>query len=210
MMPGLLGFAAMFHGSRSLYALERGRTAVVANVAGWGVVAVATIVLAALAAPHGDDPDATLRALGVANSIGMLVGGVLAVAGLRRAAGAGVTRGLPRTLAVLVVGGLAGAVVGRWVCDAVEGFVGHDAISAVGAAAGGGIVAALVVALAVAAADRGTVRDLRAVEAEPVPAGGMPAEGVRAGRVTDVDPAAGPSAPEAALGASPDDPTALT
>src|SRR5699024_295762 len=39
MLPGLVGFGALFHCSRSLYALERGRAAVAANVVGWGVMA---------------------------------------------------------------------------------------------------------------------------------------------------------------------------
>lgn len=169
LMPGLLGFALMFHASRALYALERGRAAITANVAGWGTVAVATPLLAALRAPTGDDPAATLLALAQASSLGMLVGGTVAVLLLRRAAGRSATTGLPRTALVLVLGAGLGAVAGRWVVDAVTDLAGHGMLTAVGAAAGGGIIAALVVAGAVVAGDRGTLRDFRRIEAEPRP-----------------------------------------
>jgi putative peptidoglycan lipid II flippase len=190
MMPGLVGFAAMFHCSRSLYALERGRAAVVANVAGWGSVAVATVVATVLATPDGHVGAATLRALGWASSVGMLVGGLCAVLALRRAGGAGVTAGVPRTVAVLAAGGVVGALAGRWVSDECERLVGHGALSAVVAAAGGAIVAVLVVVVAVAALDRATVRDLRAVEAEPAPPTRGPAPGPGAAPATEpVEPA---------------------
>jgi putative peptidoglycan lipid II flippase len=169
LMPGLLGFALMFHASRALYALERGRAAITANVAGWGTVAVATPLLAAVRAPAGNDPQATLLALAQASSLGMLVGGVVAVALLRSAAGRAATAGLLRTTLVLVLGAGVGAVAGRWVVDAVTELAGHGMLTAVGAAAGGAIMAALVVAGAVVAGDRGTLRDFRRIEAEPRP-----------------------------------------
>ncbi|NUU19886.1 virulence factor MviN [Cellulomonas humilata] len=169
LMPGLLGFALMFHASRALYALERGRAAITANVAGWGTVAVATPVLAAVRAPAGNDPEATLLALAQASSLGMLVGGVVAVVLLRRAAGRAATAGLPRTAVVLVLGAGVGALAGRWVVDAVAEVGGHGPLTALGAAAGGGIIAALVVAGALALGDRATLRDFRSIEAEPRP-----------------------------------------
>lgn len=169
LMPGLLGFALMFHASRALYALERGRAAITANVAGWGTVALATPLLAALRAPDRNDPEATLLALAQASSLGMLVGGTVAVVLLRRAAGRPATAGLLRTALVLVVGSGLGALAGRWVVDAVSELAGHGMLTAVGAAAGGGIIAALVVAGAVGAGDRGTLRDFRRLEAEPRP-----------------------------------------
>ncbi|WP_315095522.1 lipid II flippase MurJ [uncultured Cellulomonas sp.] len=174
LMPGLLGFAVMFHVSRALYAMERGRSAIAANVAGWGTVAAATPLLAALRAPGRDDPAATLLALAQASSLGMLVGGVVAVVLLRRAAGRPATSGLARTAVVLVVGSGAGAVAGRWVVDAVGEVAGHGVLTAIGSAAGGGLVAALVVAGAVLAGDRGTLRDLRSIEAQPAPASAPP------------------------------------
>lgn len=167
MMPGLLGFAVMFHASRALYALERGRSAIAANVAGWGTVAVAAPVLGALLVPDGADPAGALAAVAIAGSVGMLVGGVVAVVLLRRATGRPATAGLARTAGVVVLGGAAGAVVGRWVVDAVTSLGGHGVVTAVGAAAGGGIIAALVVLGAMLALDRATLRDFRRLEAEP-------------------------------------------
>ena len=169
LMPGLLGFALMFHASRALYALERGRSAIAANVAGWGTVAVATPVIAAALAPARHDPDATLLALAQASSLGMLVGGTVAVVLLRRAAGRAATAGLLRAAVVLVLGAGLGALTGRWVVDAVAQVAGHGVLTAIGAAAGGGIIAALVVAGAVLAGDRGTLRDFRSLEAQPRP-----------------------------------------
>ncbi|WP_421741796.1 murein biosynthesis integral membrane protein MurJ [Cellulomonas sp.] len=170
LMPGLLGFALMFHASRALYALERGRAAITANVAGWGTVAVATPLLAAARAPAGNDPEATLLALAQASSLGMLVGGTVAVVLLRRAAGRAATAGLLRSALVLGLGAGLGALFGRWVVDAVIELAGHGVLTALGAAAGGGIIAALVVAGALAAGDRGTLRDFRRIESEPRPA----------------------------------------
>ncbi|WP_456786903.1 murein biosynthesis integral membrane protein MurJ [Cellulomonas sp. P5_C5] len=172
--PGLLGFALMFHASRALYALERGRSAITANVVGWGTVVVATLVLAAVQAPAGDDPPGTLLALAQASSLGMLLGGLLAVVLLRRAAGRSATAGLARTAVVLVVGAGVGALAGRWVVDAVAELAGHGPVTAVGAAAGGAVIAAFVVAGAVLAGDRATLRDFRTIEAQPRPPESVP------------------------------------
>lgn len=172
--PGLLGFALMFHASRALYALERGRSAITANVVGWGTVVIATPLLAAAHAPAGDDPPATLLALAQASSLGMLLGGLLAVVLLRRAAGRSATVGLARAAVVLVVGAGVGALAGRWVVDAVAELAGHGPVTAVGAAAGGAVIAAFVVAAAVLAGDRATLRDFRTIEAEPRPPESVP------------------------------------
>jgi putative peptidoglycan lipid II flippase len=167
--PGLLGFALMFHASRALYALERGRSAIAANVAGWGTVVVATPLLAAAHAPAGEDPPATLLALAQASSLGMLVGGTLAVVLLRRAAGRPATAGLVRAAVVLVAGAAVGALAGRWVVDAVAEVAGHGLVTAVGAAAGGVVIACVIVVGAVLAGDRGTLQDFRTLEAQPRP-----------------------------------------
>jgi len=164
MVPGLAGFAVMFHASRALYALERGRAAVTANVTGWGVVAIGVVVLTALDVPAGG----TVVSIGAASSVGMLVGGVVALVALGRAAGRAVWTGIARTAGVLVLGAVAGAVAGRWISDTVQDVAGDGMAAAVGAAAGGGIVAALVVAVAVLALDRGTVTGVLGVEREPV------------------------------------------
>lgn len=181
LMPGLLGFALMFHASRALYAQERGRSAIAANVAGWGTVAVATPVLAGVYVPSGSDPEGTLLALAQASSLGMFVGGAVAVVLLRRAAGRAAIAGLARSAAVLVLGAALGAVVGRWLVDSVADLVGHGVLTAIGAAAGGAILAAVVVAAGVLIGDRGTLSDFRTLESAP-----------RSDRVTDP---ANPNAP---------------
>ena len=49
MAPGLVGFALVAHVGRALYALERGRAAATATVAGWLAVVVAMVALALVA-----------------------------------------------------------------------------------------------------------------------------------------------------------------
>jgi putative peptidoglycan lipid II flippase len=171
MMPGLAGFAMLFHASRSLYALERGRAAVTANVVGWGVFAVAVVVLVRARLPEGG----ALVAIGAASSVGMLAGGALALALLRRAGGPGSLAGLARTGAVLLVGVVAGSVAGRWVADSVQELAGYDALTALGAGAGGAVVALALVAGCVAVADRRTVVEVLRVERTPAPPSDEPA-----------------------------------
>ncbi|QHT55546.1 virulence factor MviN [Cellulomonas sp. H30R-01] len=170
MMPGLVGFAVMFHVSRALYALERGRAAVTANVIGWATAAVGSVALAVVLVPDGKDLARTLAAVAIAGSAGMLVGGVAAVVALARAAGGTSVAGLARTTAVVVVAGVLAALVGRWVVDTVGSLVGHDVWAAVGAAAGGGVVALVVLGGALAVLDRRTLTDVVRVERTPVPA----------------------------------------
>lgn len=169
LMPGLLGFAVMFHVSRALYALERGRAAVTANVVGWGTAAVGSVVLAVVAVPDGLDVARTLAAVAVAGSVGMLVGGAAAVVALVRAAGRAALAGLARTALVVVVAGVLAALAGRWVVDAVTSLVGHGVGSAIGAAAGGAVVALVVIAAALALLDRRTLTDVVRVERATTP-----------------------------------------
>lgn len=173
MMPGLVGFAVMFHVSRALYALERGRAAVTANVIGWATAAVGSVALAVVLVPDGKDLTRTLAAVAIAGSVGMLVGGVAAVAALARAAGRPAVAGLTRTVVVVVAGGVVAALAGRWVVDTVASLVGHDVGAAVGAAAGGGVVALVVLGGALAVLDRRTLTDVVRVERTPVPAGAV-------------------------------------
>lgn len=157
--PGLLGFALVFHVSRALYALERGRLAVLAASAGWLTVAVASWVACLVLVPGGRDAAATLHALSLGNTIGMVVAGVALLAVLRAAAGAEAVAGLTRTLAVLVAAGAVAGVVGRWVVDAVQALTG-GVPGAVVAAAGGAAVVVVLVVGAVSVLDRSTVTGL--------------------------------------------------
>ncbi len=166
MMPGLAGFALLFHVSRSLYALERGRAAAAANVLGWGTVALAAVVLVRLRLPDGG----AVVSIAAASTVGMLVAGAAALVLLRRAAGPGALRGLARTTAVLVVGVGCAAVVGRWVADAVQDVAGHGVWTALGAGAGGATLALAVVAAVVGLADRSTVLGVLRADRSAAPA----------------------------------------
>jgi putative peptidoglycan lipid II flippase len=157
--PGLLGMGLIFHVSRALYALERGRLAVLAVSSGWLTVVVASWVACLVLVPGAPDGPAALRALAIGTSVGMLVAGLALVLVLRSAAGAEAVGGLPRTLAVLVVGGTLAAVVGRWTVDAVESLT--DGLpGALVAGAGGAAIALAVVVGLVAALDRTTLTGL--------------------------------------------------
>jgi putative peptidoglycan lipid II flippase len=155
--PGLLGFGLIFHVSRALYALERGRLAVLGASVGWGVVIAASWIGCAVLVGGQPDGPATLRALAIGNSVGMLTAGLLLLVLLRRAAGAEAVHGIARSTVVLVVGGAAGAVLGRLVVDALGtgGVVG-----AVLSAVAGALVGALVLLAAVWATDRSAITGL--------------------------------------------------
>lgn len=157
--PGLLGMGLIFHVSRALYALERGRLAVLAASSGWLTVVVASWVACLVLVPGAPDGPAALRALAIGSSVGMLVAGLALVLVLRSAAGAEAVAGLPRTLAVLLIGGTLAAVVGRWTVDAVESLT--DGLpGALVAGAGGAAIALAVVVGLVAALDRTTLTGL--------------------------------------------------
>lgn len=170
MVPGVVGFAAMFHASRTLYALERARAAVVCAVAGWGTVVVVAVLGVVVLTRDGPDGTAVLTALGLATTAGMTVGGVASLAALGRAGGRAALDGLGRTVLVLLGSGVLAAVAGRWVADAVLGVAGSNGWTAVGAAAGAGTVALLVVGGAVLLLDPGTVRGVLQAEREPATA----------------------------------------
>ncbi|GAA2728197.1 murein biosynthesis integral membrane protein MurJ [Cellulomonas aerilata] len=161
MAPGVLGFALLFHLSRALYALERGRPAVLATAAGWLLAVVASVVLCSVVVRATPDGPATLTALGAANTLGMTLAGVALLVAVRRAAGARALHGVPRTLLVLAVAGAVAAVAGRWLTDALAGATGSGVAAALGSGAAGAVLAAVLVAVAVVALDRGAVRDLR-------------------------------------------------
>lgn len=159
MAPGLLGLGLIFHVSRALYALERGRLAVLATSLGWATVVVASWVACLVLVPSGGDGPATLRALSTGNAIGMTVAGVALLAVLRRAAGRDAVAGVGRTVLVLVVAAAVAGVAGRWTVDAVQTLT-DGVVGAVAAAAGGGAVALAIVMALLWWADRTTLTGL--------------------------------------------------
>lgn len=164
MAPGLLGFALILHISRALYALHRGRAAVVATALGWLVAAVAAVVGVLVLTGGAPDRIGALQGIGAASTLGMTVAGVGLLVALVRSAGRDAARGVLRTTVVLGAAGVLGAVLGRLVVDA-WGAGGWGA--AVAAAALAAVACALLVAAAAWLGDRSILRTLR----DPGPVG---------------------------------------
>ena len=129
--PGLVGYGLLALLARALYARGDGWTPAVATVTGWLVVAVADVLLVRLGLPR-------VEALGLGNSIGMSVAGLLLLLGLRRATGPDLLEGLTRTAGVGIGVGLVVVAVARLV-------------GATGSSVAGSALAALAVGLAGAA-----------------------------------------------------------
>lgn len=151
--PGLVGFALLFHLSRTLYALDGGRSAVIGAAAGWSVVSVLALVLPAVLTGGVDNRTTTLAAIGAANSLGMAVAGVVLLVALRRRAGAGAVAGVGRTAVVLLAGGGAGATLAYLLCTRL---LPDDASLVVSLAVGvlAALLALVVVAAVLGAGDR--------------------------------------------------------
>jgi putative peptidoglycan lipid II flippase len=124
MAPGLVGYALVLQLSRALYAVDAGRAAVVATAAGWAVVALGAGATVLAFAGH-DAPTSGTRAdvlswLGGSVTVGMTVAGVGLLAAVRRRLGAAALRGVVRTLAVAAVAAAAGGALGRWLVPAAN------------------------------------------------------------------------------------------
>jgi putative peptidoglycan lipid II flippase len=156
MAPGVVGYALVFHVARCLYAVDRGRAAVLATSAGWITVALASVVCVRLLAPDGGDGPGTLLGLALGQSVGMVVAGVALLRALRRATGA--LPGVGRTVLVAGAGAVAGALAGRAITDAVLGTTGAHLLGAVGAASLGCLAAGVVVLAVAALGDRSVLR----------------------------------------------------
>lgn len=158
MAPGLLGFALILHLSRALYALHRGRAAVVATALGWLVAAVCGVGAVLVRTGGERDRLGALEGIGMASTIGMTVAGVALIVALVRSAGRDAAVGVARTAAVLVSGGLVAAILGRLVVDALGGGTWVGAIAAAVVAA---VACTVVVGAAAWVGDRGVLRALR-------------------------------------------------
>lgn len=124
--PGLLGYGLVALLGRALYARGDGRTPAVATVIGWFVVAGADLVLVATT-----DLD-RVAVLGLGNTVGMTVAGVLLLIGLHRAA-PGALHGLGRTTAAGLLG-LAAALAATALLPAFNGTALTSLVSCVLAA----------------------------------------------------------------------------
>lgn len=165
MAPGVVGLALIFHVSRTLYALDRQRSAVAATALGWLVVTLAVIVGVSIAAPEGGAQETTLAMLGLAHAIGMTVAAVALLYALARALPGSVGRATARTVVVAVAGAVIGASLGRWATVVVLDLAGTSLLAAVMAGALGAILAGGIVAASVIAADRGILSTLRRTRA---------------------------------------------
>jgi len=160
--PGVVGFALVFHSSRVLYAVDRGRSAVTATAAGWLAVVAASTVLVRVMAPDGGDSGATLRALAMGNSIGMVLAGAGLLFATHRLTGGEGTGGTLRTIAIAGAGAIAGGLLGRLVVDATLDLAGSGLIGSILAAIPGALVALGVTLAAVYLLDRATLGPLLA------------------------------------------------
>ncbi|MDR0481849.1 MAG: virulence factor MviN [Cellulomonadaceae bacterium] len=167
MAPGLLGFALILHLSRVLYAVDRGRAAVMATAAGWLVVALLA-ALAPVFVGHHPDPSAGIAVFGAATTVGMLVAGIGLMIAVRTVLGPSAIQGLPRTVGLLVLGIAAGGAVGHLIpihaSPLINGEVRFSS-SALGANLGLGAAAgviAIVVMAAIACLDPNLRRILSA------------------------------------------------
>jgi putative peptidoglycan lipid II flippase len=116
--PGLLGYGLFAVLTRALYARGEPRPAALATVAGWACAALAAVALAA-----GLADDQRVLALTLGNSIGMALLGVLLVAAVLRRAGRPALAGLERAAAAGVVAGGLAALAG-WLVTRATGTPG--------------------------------------------------------------------------------------
>jgi putative peptidoglycan lipid II flippase len=140
---GLVGYGILAVASRALFADARARAAGAATVAGWLVVLIADVVLTQL---WPDSPRATL--LGIGNTVGMTVAGVLLLACLRVRVGA-----LVRTSCAGVIAAAAAAAVGLLVARPLAGGGTAQAVGGVVVAGSLAVVVGVVVLMALARDD---------------------------------------------------------
>ncbi|MEV4280296.1 murein biosynthesis integral membrane protein MurJ [Actinoplanes xinjiangensis] len=105
--PGLLGYALFALLSRALYARGATVAAAVASAVGWLTAAAVVIVVTTAPVPGGE-----VFGLGLANTIGMTVTGLLLVLAVRRTAGPSALAGLSRALITAVVAAAAAGAAG--------------------------------------------------------------------------------------------------
>lgn len=208
MAPGVAGLALLFHVSRALYALERGRAAVLAASAGWGAVVVLSLLGCVVWIGAGPDPVRTLAVLAAGNGAGLVVGAGVLLGVLGRTAGREALTGVGRTTAVAVASSVAAAALGRTVARALGAGQATSYLPAVAAGLAAALVAGVLVLVGAWLLDRSSARLLlrrgagpsRGAAAADGPATDDPAtEGPIAGGPTTGEPAATDPPIDAAL-----------
>jgi len=109
--PGLVGFGLTALLTRALYVRGRPTDAGIAAAFGWALAGLLPLVLLGA----GQGAAATLRALGIASTLGMTVSGVALVVLVRRTWGPGATAGSGRTGGAVVVAAAVAVMVGSLV-----------------------------------------------------------------------------------------------
>jgi putative peptidoglycan lipid II flippase len=120
--PGLVGYGVLALVGRALYARGESRAVAVATAVGWVVVASVDVALVAMT-----DLD-RVTALGLGNTAGMTIAGLLLVLGLRRAAPLAV-RGCGATAAAAAVAAVL-AIAAAAVTPDIEGSLAQSLLSA--------------------------------------------------------------------------------
>lgn len=108
--PGILALSAIGLLSRASYVRDRARLAGAVVALAWA----ATVVVPLLALGPGAGPAATLKALVIGTSSGLLLGAVALVVLVGRSWGRGALRVRPRPLAAGTAGAIAAAAAGWW------------------------------------------------------------------------------------------------
>jgi putative peptidoglycan lipid II flippase len=156
--PGLLGYALFALLSRALYARGATVAAAVATAAGWAVAGVAAVVLSAAL---GDTRQ--VLALGLAQTAGMSVIGLLLVLAVRRHAGAAALTGLGRATAAGIVAAVAAGLAGWATVSAAGQWLGQPVARSLVQGLLGGIVVLIAYAAVAFLLDRRDVRRLRRI-----------------------------------------------
>jgi putative peptidoglycan lipid II flippase len=127
--PGLVGYGLLALLSRALYARNDARTPAVATVTGWLVVALVDVLLVA-ALPGAE----RVVLLGLGNTAGVTVAGVLLLLGLHRAAGPAVLAGAARAGATGAAAAAAAVGAGLFVPGGLPVLLGAAVTAAVAGA----------------------------------------------------------------------------
>jgi putative peptidoglycan lipid II flippase len=148
--PGLVGYGLVAHLGRVLFACGQGRASAGATVAGWLAVLAADV-----ACVHTLPRDWRVAALGLGNTLGMSVAGVLLLAALLRSRGRAVVHGLGRAAGAGLAGGLGGGLAGY---GTARGIGTSGRVTDVAVALPAAVVAAGVFLVVVSLIDGGDLR----------------------------------------------------
>lgn len=146
MAPGLVGYVTIFHLQRVLYTLDAGGAAMIAASSGWLVVSGASWLFSELLAGDRGEPVWTMIALGLAQSLGMIVAGIGLLIAVRRLAGKEALHSVGKGIALWSVASIVIAVAAWGASWGVLHALGHGLLGALVAALAAAAVVALLAA----------------------------------------------------------------